>query len=176
MEKQDIRKLLGGWEAEVYRAVREGRVHELSRDGQFFARAIQQHLELLHIHNALGLADLREGDQYLVNGASPLAHLYVHAAVEEMIEGGNEDMKAAYEHLLTAGVDSHHAVHILGPLFLQLHANVYAANGRGETIDEAERDFQKILRKICTNSAFRTEMARQFNATHTFVESDGVTA
>ena len=55
MEKQDIRNLLGVWEAEVYRAVKEGRVQELSRDGQFFARAIQQHLDLPHIHNALEL-------------------------------------------------------------------------------------------------------------------------
>jgi len=40
MEKQDIRKSLGGWEAGAYRAVREGCVHEFSRDGQFFASAM----------------------------------------------------------------------------------------------------------------------------------------
>lgn len=151
-------------------------MHELSRDGQFFARAIQQHLELPRIPNPLGLAELREGEQDRVNGASPIFHCYLHAADEEMIEGGPEDTKAAYEKLLTAGVASHLAIHILGALFLQLYHGVHAANGREESVDEAERDFQKALRKICTDSTFRRKMARQFNGTHNFVESDGANA
>ena len=111
-----------------------------------------------------------------MNGASPIFHLFEHGAVEGMIEGGHEEMKAAYEKLLTTGFDSHHAVHILWGLLSQLYFDVHTANSRGEPFDEAEREFQKALRKICTDSAFRRKMARQFNGTHNFVESDGANA
>jgi hypothetical protein len=52
---------------------------------------------------ALEFPDVSGGEQYEVDGGSPMAHLRMHAAVEGMLDGGNADVKAAYQKLLATG-------------------------------------------------------------------------
>src|SRR5262245_50411419 len=92
---RELRKEVGKYNTLVYWAVREGMVSALPREGQILAKAIQDHLELPHIHNALEFGDVLEGEAYIVDGASPIAHLYMHAAVEGMVEAGNPDIVPA---------------------------------------------------------------------------------
>jgi hypothetical protein len=115
---------------------------------------------------------LREGQPYIVNGASPRAHLTMHAAVEEMIEGGNADVKAAYEKLLTTGVNRHHAIHILAAIFLQFCFDAAHADERGEPPDKASSKYERTLRKICTDSAIRRKWARRISGDHAFLEAE----
>lgn len=168
---QELRKVMGDYDVAVYRAVKERRVQELSREGQILAKVIQEHLGVPHFHNALEFADVREGEPYIVNGVSPLAHLATHAAVEAMVEGGNAEMKAAYEKLLSTGVNGHHAAHVLGAIFLQCYLDMAKADEHGEPSDNAWRKCQRTLRKICTDSAFRRKWVRRFSKDHPLFEA-----
>jgi len=82
----ELRKLVGQHDKLVYEAVQAGNVAELSHDGQLCAQAIQEHVHLRHVHNALEFADLREGQPYEItirgHTVSPLAHVHTHAAVK----------------------------------------------------------------------------------------------
>lgn len=54
-----LRKLAEQLQKLTYEGVKSGSLTELSEEEQLFARAIQEHIHLKHIHNALEFADLR---------------------------------------------------------------------------------------------------------------------
>ena len=60
----ELHKLVGQHEKIVYEAVKADTVAQLPHESQLFAKAMQEHMHLKHIHNALELADLREGEPY----------------------------------------------------------------------------------------------------------------
>jgi len=86
---EKLRKLTGQLQKLTYEAVKSGTMAELSEEEQLFARAMQEHMHLKHIHNALEFADVREGAPYEVefegNVVSPLAHVAIHAAVKDRL-------------------------------------------------------------------------------------------
>ena len=89
-ELAKLRKLTGQLHKLTYEAVKAGAVAELPDEEQLFARAMQEHMHLKHIHNALEFADLRQGAPYEIefegNVVSPLAHVALHAAVKGQLE------------------------------------------------------------------------------------------
>ena len=52
-----LRKLTGQLHKLIYEAVKSGTIAELPEEEQLFARAMQEHMHLKHIHNALEFAD-----------------------------------------------------------------------------------------------------------------------
>ncbi len=98
-ELAELRKLTGQLQKLTYAAVKSGTMAELSDEEQLFARAMQEHMHLKHVHNALEFADVREGAPYEVefegNVVSPLAHVAMHAAVKGQIEQVPEVKKGA---------------------------------------------------------------------------------
>ena len=166
-----LRELVGQYDVLVYAAVKQGRVAELPREGQILAKVIQEHLGLPHVHNALEFADVRGGEPYEVGGVSPMAHLRMHAAVEGMLDGGNADVKAAFEKLLATGIERHHAVHIVGAIFVEFYFDAVKGIQQSAPSDKADRKFTRSLRKIHTDSSFRTKMARRFSEQHGFAKS-----
>ena len=89
-ELAKLRKLTGQLQKLTYEAAKADMVAELPHEEQLFARAMQEHMHLKHIHNALEFADLREGAPYEIefvgDAVSPLMHVAVHAAVKGQIE------------------------------------------------------------------------------------------
>jgi len=168
--QRELRELIAQYDALVYAAVKQGRVAELPREGQILAKVIQEHLGLPHVHNALEFADVRGGEPYEVDGVSPMAHLRMHAVVEGMLDGGTADVKAAFEKLLATGIERHHAVHIVGAIFMEYYFEAAKEIQRGDPSDKAERKFTRSLRKICTDSSFRRRMARRFSEQHGFAK------
>ena len=168
--ERELLELVGQYDALVYAAVKQGRVAELPREGQILAKVIQEHLGLPHVHNALEFADVRGGEPYEVDGVSPMAHLRMHAAVEGMLDGGNADVKAAYEKLLATGIEGHHAVHIVGAIFMEYYFDAAKEMERGDASGKAERTFTRSLRRLCTDSSYRRKMARRFSEQHGFAK------
>ena len=154
-KNQELRDLLGKYDSLVYAAVKEGHVAELPEEDQCFARAILDHLGLPHIHNALEFADLRDGEPYVVDGVSPMAHLRMHTAVEEMLSGGNEEVNAAVDRLLSTGIGRHHAIHIVGAIFMQFYLDVSRELERGAQSDKPMRKFNRSVQRLRTDSSFR---------------------
>ena len=118
----ELRKLVGQHEKIVYEAVKADTVAQLPHESQLFAKAMQEHMHLKHIHNALEFADLREGEPYeiTVGGepVNPLAHLTAHAAVKGQLEQ-DPLVRAAFEKMLATGTAAHHAEHVLGALLFE---------------------------------------------------------
>ena len=85
-----LRKLVDQRQKLIYEAVKAGMAAGLPHESQLMAQAIQEHMHLAHVHNALEFADLREGTPYeiTVQGQpmSPMAHVAVHSAVKAQIE------------------------------------------------------------------------------------------
>ena len=54
-----LRELTGQLQKLTYEAVKAGTMAELPEEEQLLARAMQEHMHLKHIHNALEFADLR---------------------------------------------------------------------------------------------------------------------
>ena len=52
-ELKELRELIGQHAKLIYEAVKTGRVGELPHESQLYAQAIQEHMHLKHIHNAL---------------------------------------------------------------------------------------------------------------------------
>ena len=52
-ELAEIRELTGQLQKLTYEAVKAGTMAELPEEEQLFARAMQEHMHLKHIHNAL---------------------------------------------------------------------------------------------------------------------------
>ena len=60
-ELEKLRKVIGEFHQLTYEAVKAGAVDALPGDDRLFAQAMQEHMHLKHVHNALEFADLREG-------------------------------------------------------------------------------------------------------------------
>ena len=86
----ELRKLVGEHAKFVYDAIKTGRLSELPYESQLYAQAIQEHMHLKHIHNALEFADVREGEPYEIQvegeTVNPMAHLEEYLAVKGEIE------------------------------------------------------------------------------------------
>jgi hypothetical protein len=76
-ELAKLRKLTGQLHELTYETAKADMVAELPHEQQLFARAMQEHMHLKHIHNAPEFADLREGARYEIelegDAVSPLA-------------------------------------------------------------------------------------------------------
>jgi len=113
----ELRKLVGQHEKIVYEAVKAGTVAQLPHESQLFAKAMQEHMHLKHIHNALEFADVREGVQYeiTVGGqtVNPMAHVAAHAAVKGQIEQ-DPLVRAAFEKRLSSSRRTRSCCNALG--------------------------------------------------------------
>jgi hypothetical protein len=77
-----LRKLTGQLHKLTYETAKADMVAELPHEQQLFARAMQEHMHLKHVHNALEFADLQEGAPYEIefegDAVSPLAQSGCH--------------------------------------------------------------------------------------------------
>ena len=162
-----LRKLTGHLQKLTYEAVKSGTMAELSEEEQLFARAMQEHMHLKHIHNALEFADLREGAPYEVefegNVVSPLAHVAMHAAVKGQIEQVPE-VRTAFEKMVGTGTPAHHAEHVLAALVGELMWGMSRASKGGAA--KAKERYDRSIQKLCEDSTFREKMTKRFGASH----------
>jgi antitoxin (DNA-binding transcriptional repressor) of toxin-antitoxin stability system len=169
----ELRKLVGQHEKIVYEAVKAGTVAQLPHESQLFAKAMQEHMQLRHIHNALEFADLREGEPYeiTVGGepVNPLAHLTAHAAVKGQLEQ-DPLVRAAFEKMLATGTAAHHAEHVLGALFFETEWETARAVEAGKDTERPRGVYIRKLQKLIRDSAFRKKLTRQFTADHSAFE------
>jgi hypothetical protein len=162
---------MGEFHKLTYEAVKAGTVADLSKEDQLFARAMQEHMHLKHVHNALEFADVREGVPYGIefqgNTVSPLAHIAIHAAVKGQIEATPE-VKAAFEKMVATGVSSHHAEHVLGSLLAEL---VWGSSNSSEQLAaKANAHYDQSIQKLCRDSTFRKRMTNRFGDDHSALE------
>src|SRR5215472_18040551 len=171
-ELAKLRKLTDQLHKLTYEAVKAGAVAELPNEEQLLGRAMQEHMHLKHIHNALEFADLREGDPYEIefegNVVSPLAHVAVHAAVKGQIEQVPE-VRNAFEKMVATGTPAHHAEHVLGALLAELMWET--SRGSGAVVPAtAKAHYDGSIQKLCRDSAFRRKMTRRFGNSHAAFE------
>lgn len=171
-ELRQLGELVGKHDALVYKAVKQGKVDSLSRDGQLKAKAIQDHLHLPHVHNALAFAAEREGERYEIEvdgePVSPLAHIAFHAAVEGQIVE-DENVRAALEKLLAVGVGRHHAIHILMEPLMKFFFEATSAYEKGDQmIEKHEHARRRHIKKLVRDSAFRKKQVRQSSSRHSW--------
>ncbi len=169
----ELRRLVGQHEKLVYEAVKAGMVAGLPHESQLFAQAMQEHMHLKHVHNALEFADLREGTPYeiTVEGetVNPLAHVTAHAAVKGQLEQ-DPLVKAAFEKMVSTGTSAHHAEHVLGALLLETEWETSRAVETGKDPEKAQAVYEHKLQKLIRDSAFRKKLTRQFRADHSAFE------
>jgi hypothetical protein len=169
----ELRRLVGQHEKVVYEAVKAGRVAHLHPESQLFAKAMQEHMHLKHVHNALEFADLREGEPYeiTVGGepVNPLAHLTAHAAVKGQVEQ-DPLVRAAFEKIVSTGTSAHHAEHILGALLFETEWETVRAMEAGKDIEKTQRVYIHKLQKIIRDAAFRKKLTQRFTADHSAFE------
>ena len=170
---EKLRKLTGQLHKLIYEAVKSGTMAELSEEEQLFARAMQEHMHLKHIHNALEFADLREGEPYeiTVGGepVNPLAHLTAHAAVKGQLEQ-DPLVRAAFEKMLATGTAAHHAEHVLGALLFETEWETARALETGKDTEKLRGVFTRRLQKLIRDSAFRRKLTQRFTADHSAFE------
>ena len=166
-ELAKLRKLAGQLQKLTYEAVKSGTMAELSDEEQLFARAMQEHMHLKHVHNALEFADLREGAPYEVefegNVVSPLAHVAMHAGVKGQIEQVPE-VRTAFETMVASGTPVHHAEHVLAALLGDLMWGMSRASEKGAT--KAKARYDRSIQKLCEDSTFREKMLKRFGGSH----------
>ena len=169
----ELRRLVGQHEKLVYEAVKAGMVGKLPHESQLYALAIQEHLHLNHVHNALEFADLREGAPYeiTVGGepVNPLFHVTAHAAVKGQLEQ-DPLVRAAFEKMVATGTSAHHAEHVLGALFLETEWETARAVEAGKDIEKILKSYNRKLQKLTQDSAFRKKLTRQFSVDHSAFE------
>jgi hypothetical protein len=169
----ELRRLVGYHEKIVYEAVKAGMVAQLPHESQLFAKAMQEHMHLKHVHNALEFADLREGAPYEITvggeAVNPLAHLTAHAAVKGQLEQ-DPLVRAAFEKMLATGTSAHHAEHILGALLFEAEWQTARAFETGKDTEKAQRIYIRKLQKLTRDSAFCKKLTRQFTADHSAFE------
>lgn len=169
----ELRRLVGQNQKVVYEAVKAGRVSQLAHENQLFAKAVQEHMHLKHVHNALEFADLREGESYeiTVGGepVNPLAHLTAHAAVKGQVE---QDflVRAAFDKMVSTGTSAHHAEHILGALLFETEWETARAVEAGKDIAKIQKIYIHRLQKLSRDSAFRKKLTQRFTADHSAFE------
>lgn len=166
-----LRKLAEQLQKLTYEAVKSGTLADLSEEEQLFALAIQEHIHLKHIHNALEFADLREGAPYEVefegNVVSPLAHIAMHAAAKGQIEQVPE-VRAAFEKMVSTGTPAHHAEHVLAALVGELMWGMTRASER--SVAKAKERYNRSIQKLCEDSKFREKMTKRFGPSHAAFE------
>jgi hypothetical protein len=169
----ELRKLVGQHEKLVYEAVKSGMVSELPHESQLYAKAMQEHMHLKHVHNALEFADLREGAQYeiTVGGelVNPLAHVAAHSAVKGQLEQ-DPLVRDAFEKMVATGASAHHAEHVLAALLLETEWETVRAVEAGKDPEQAQKIYIRKLQKLVRDSAFRKKLTRQFTADHSAFE------
>jgi len=169
----ELRRLVGQHEKLVYEAVKAGKVAELPHESQLCAQAIQEHIHLKHVHNALEFADLREGAPYEItvggDTVSPLAHVTTHAAVKGQIEQ-DPLVRAAFEKMVATGTSAHHAEHVLTAMLLELLWEGGQAVKAGNDTEKAQSIYNRKLKKLNRDSAFRRRLTRKFSADHLVFE------
>jgi hypothetical protein len=172
-ELTELRRLVGQHEKLVFEAIKTGRVAELPHESQLYAQAIQEHMHLTHVHNALEFADLREGAQYEITVAgeavNPLAHVAAHAAVKGQFEQ-DPLVRAAFEKLVATGTTTHHAEHVLGALLLETEWETARAVEAGKDPEKAQKRYIRKLEKVIQEIAYRKKVTRQFGADHSAFE------
>jgi hypothetical protein len=170
---KELRELVGQHAKLVYEAVKTGRVGELPHESQLYAQAIQEHMHLKHIHNALEFADVREGEQYeiTVKGetVNPMAHIAAHSAVKEQIEQV-PSIRAAFEKMVATGISAHHAEHVLGALFFEMEWERARAIETGKEAEKEQTTYNRKIQKVIQDSAFRKKLTRQFPDDHSVFE------
>ena len=153
-----LRRLLGQHEKLVYEAVKAGMVAELPHESQLYAQAIQEHMHLNHVHNALEFADLREGVPYGItvggDNVNPLAHVAVHAAVKGQLEQ-NRSVRAAFEKMVATGASAYHAEHVLGAMLMEAQWEDVQAVNAGRDPEKGQATYNRKLQKLIRDSAFR---------------------
>ena len=170
---RELRELVGQHAKLVYEAVKAGRVGELPHESQLYAQAIQEHMHLKHIHNALEFADVREGEQYeiMVGGetVNPMAHIAAHSAVKGQIEQ-DPLVRAAFEKMLATGISAHHAEHVLGALLFEMEWESARAIEAGRASQKAQATYNRKIQKLIRDSAFRKKLTWQFSDDHSAFE------
>lgn len=170
-ELAKLRELTGQLQKLIYEAVKAGTMAELPKEEQLFARAMQEHMHLKHIHNALEFADLREGDPYEVefegNVVNPLAHIAVHAAVKGQIEEIPE-VRNALETMVATGTPAHHAEHVIGGLLGGLMWEMARASDKGAA--KAKARYDRSIQRLSEDSTFREKMTKRFGGSHAAFE------
>jgi hypothetical protein len=170
-ELAKLRKLTGQLQKLTYEAVKSGTVAELPEEEQLFARAMQEHMHLKHVHNALEFADVREGDPYEVefegDVVNPLAHVAMHAAAKGQIEQVPE-VRAAFEKMVATGTSAHHAEHVLAALVGELMWEISRGSETGAA--KAKKRYDRSIQKLCEDSTFREKMTQRFGASHVAFE------
>lgn len=165
-ELANLRKLIGEFQKLTYGAVEAGTVADLPKEDQLLARAMQEHMHLKHVHNALEFADVREGVPYEIefqgNTVNPLAHVAIHAAVKGQIAEAPE-VRAAYEKMVATGISAHHAEHVLGSLLAEL---VWRSGDSSEELAKARAHYDHSIQKLCRDPSFRKRMTRRFRDDH----------
>jgi hypothetical protein len=169
----ELRRLVGLHEKLVYEAVKAGTVAALPHESQLYAQAMQEHIHLKHVHNALEFADLREGAPYeiTVEGetVNPVAHITAHAAAKEQIEK-DSSVRAAFEKMVATGTSAHHAEHVLAAMLLETEWESAQAVKAGTDAEKALRIYNRKLQKLVRDSAFRKKLTRQIAADHSAFE------
>jgi hypothetical protein len=169
----ELRKLVGQHAKLVYETVKCGMAAELPHESQLYAQAIQEHMHLKHIHNALEFADVREGVQYEITvegeAVNPLAHIAAHAAVKGQIE---EDplVRAAFEKMVATGTSAHHAEHVLSAMLLEAQWEEAQVIEAGKDARKARTACNRKIQKLTRDFSFRKKLTRQFTADHSVFE------
>jgi hypothetical protein len=170
---KELRELVGQHAKLVYDAIKTGTVGELPHESQLYAQAIQEHMHLKHIHNALEFADVREGEQYeiTVKGqtVNPMAHIAAHSAVKEQVEQ-DSSIRAAFEKMVATGISAHHAEHVLGALFFEMQWERTRAIEIGKDAKKVQTSYNRKIQKLIQDSAFRKTLTRQFSEDHSVFE------
>jgi hypothetical protein len=169
----DLRRLVGQHAKLVYEAVKSGMVVELPHESRLYAQAIQEHMHLKHIHNALEFADVREGEQYEIEvdgeTVNPLAHIAAHSAVKGQIEQ-DPLVRAAFEKMVATGTSPHHAEHVLGALLLEEQWEGAQAIEAGKDAQKAQIAYKHKIQRLIRDSDFRKKLTRQFSEDHSAFE------
>ena len=170
---KELRELVGQHAKLVYDAIKTGMVGELPHESQLYAQAIQEHMHLKHIHNALEFADVREGEQYeiMVEGetVNPMAHIAAHSAVKGQVEQ-DPLVRAAFEKMVATGTSAHHAEHVLGALLFEMEWESAQAIEAGKNAQKAQATYNRKIQKLIRDSVFREKLTRQFSDNHSAFE------
>jgi Domain of unknown function (DUF1841) len=172
-ELTELRRLVSQHEKLVFEAIKAGMVAELPHESQLYAQAVQEHMHLKHVHNALEFADLREGAPYeiTVGGetVNPSAHVAAHAAVKGQLEQ-DPLVRAAFEEMVATGTSAHHAEHVLGALLFETEWETARAVEAGKDTERPRKTYIRKLQKLNRDSVFRKKLTRQFTADHSAFE------
>lgn len=172
-ELTELRKLVDQHDKLVYEAVKSGTVAGLPHESQLHAQAIQEHMHLKHVHNALEFADLREGAPYEVTVGddivNPLAHLAVHAAVKGQVEQ-DPLVKAAFEKMVVTGTSTHHAEHVLGAMLMEAQWEAAQPAKAGEDPAKTITKYNRKLQQLIRDPSFRKKLTRKFTDDHSAFE------